>query len=190
MAIYRLGLLALSKTVLVAISPDTLPATVEGETVISLGTFDHTHDIGDNLPGQDFGPSHVVYHHVRETLYHRKASDPTETAKHPEGIYDMQSYDIVPHGPLASATGIKVLPVTATVGAAATAMPVKGLPTGTALNANTLNFVSADTAIATVAATGAVTGVAEGTTTIKVSTKDGRYVLVVPVMVLPAAEEG
>ena len=186
MSLYRLGLLPASKVVLVALSPDTLPANVDGETVVSLDTFEHTDELGDTLSGQAYGPSHVIFHHIQEALYHRKLSNPAARAMFPDGMYDLQSYQFRAHGPLMAATSIRASGIAVTVGAAAVPLVVKALPSGTALAASSLNFASAATATATVSAAGAVTGVAAGSTTIKVSTKDGRYSIDVPVTVAAA----
>lgn len=167
-----LGYVAATNQFLVALSPDTLPNTygVDDDPVTALGSIDHAPD-DDDLPGHAHSDSHTIYHHVREALYHISAEDPDVPAKFPENITDMSSISIIKHGPLITAKGIRAADlVIESEGASETdTLVVQYLPSGDAVDNTTLTFVSDDPAVATVDASGVVTAVALGSTTITIT---------------------
>lgn len=174
MSTFALGIVAATRVVLFAVAPDTLPATVESEPVISLGTFVHS-DENSSIPGLSTGITHTIYHHVREALYHRAAADPAVSVMFPDGIYDMQSLTITPHGNIASSMSIKA-PARLVIEEGDTeTIAVKFKPSGAAA-ANTLfDFEIEDTDVATVDSAGEITAVAEGETVLHTVMKDSRF---------------
>lgn len=187
MATYKIGFVRATRTVLFSIMPDTLPATFEGNAVTMLPDFVHAAD-NDSLPGQKHGYVHTIYNHVQEALYHTRESNGTQGAKSPDGIYDMQTITIEAHGDLAKANGLKARGLVIEEGATAPSA-IKFLPEGNAAAATNFDFVSADTGVATVAATGVITAVVAGETTIKATLKDLRYSVVFPVTVTEPEED-
>lgn len=161
-----LGYVKATGIFLVALNPDTLPATYgdPATPVTALGNIDHT-PVADGLPGHEHDVSHTIFHHVREVLYKRSAANPALTALFPDNITDMASIKIMRHGPLISAEGLKATDLVIVVGATAPIV-TKYLPTGTVAVANKLTYVSSNPAVATVNASGVVTAVAPGTATI------------------------
>lgn len=161
MTTYKIGISADKATVYIAAGSDTLPA---GSTALS--SFDHgsTDPIGsvDN---------HVLFHHVREALYHTKAADLSSGAMFPDGIYNLQNISIKKHGPILTSTYIELSETDLEIVAEATdTFTVKLQPADSATSDFTA--VSEDETIATVAVTGGtatVTGVAEGETIILVT---------------------
>lgn len=187
MSTFVLGYVAATGTALFAIAPDTLPANVSGDPVISLGSVEHSVD-ADDLPGHSSAVSHVIYHHVREALYHRSHADPADPATHPAGIYDMQRVKILAYGDIAKATGLKSSSLTVEEEATGQ-LVVKYLPEGTVADLADFDLVSADTDVATINAAGLITGVLAGTTQVTATLKDLRFSVTVTVVVVEAAEE-
>jgi hypothetical protein len=184
MATYKLELSAKDADkpgwdVFVAAGADALPGTGT-----SLGTVDH--DAATD-PLDKYAGNHVAFHHVQEIVYKRLY--PTGAAgAHPfwpYGFHDMSAIRIKRHGALMTATAVTAPAVTMAV--AATATIVLKYDPGQVAAANADHtFVSSNTAIATVAATGVVTGVAPGGTVITVVNKFNGLRLEVPVTVTAA----
>lgn len=162
MTTYKIALSADKKTVYLAFGADTFPG---GST--SLGTFVHDDDADLVHPNKD---NHVLFQHVRDILYKRKASDGGADAVHPNGIYNMQNISIVRHGPAINATYLTAAAVTAADPATVTAV-VKYQPANVNANNNDFTWVSSDPTKATVSAAGVVTGVANGTSNITATHK-------------------
>jgi hypothetical protein len=174
--------------VFVAVGADTLPGTGT-----SLGTVDHA---AGTDPLHKYGLNHTAFHHVREVVAKRlfatpatttppttgwvappvalnglpAYSGPTPGSMFPHGIHDMANIRIKRHGPIMLSTGITCAPVAMVVAATAT-LAVKLQPGDVASAVADNDFVSANTSIATVSAAGVVTGVAPGTTVIRIAHK-------------------
>lgn len=163
---YNIGLSDDRKTVYVSAGSDALPA--EATEVLS----DFVHGEEDSL--NTWAGNHVLYHHVREALYH-------------EGILDMQRVKIVKHGPLMEVTDLVISAVPDIEEAATETLAIKYLPSGTAATLSHFDFASSDEDIATVSAAGEVTGVAEGTAVITATHKEIPVSGSVTVTIVPAA---
>lgn len=122
-----------------------------------VGEFVHS-GVGDP-EGPDV--SHVLWHHVRDALYHA-------------GHYDMQIVSIVVDTTYTPLESISVTPPTANVAVSATTQltvaPTPGGATNTAVTWST-----SDATKATVSPTGLVTGVAAGSVTITATSQDGGF---------------
>ena len=129
----------------------------------NIGTFVH--------PDPIYPESTVVYHAVRDLLYKRKDSNPAQTAMFPNNITDMAKVKIV----MAEVTGVTLTPPTVSVEEGATTQLTATVAPADAVIPG-VTYESSDEAIATVNASGLVTGVAEGEATITVKTNDGLYV--------------
>ena len=118
-----------------------------GAGFTDIGSFDHVADIDDNL-GSDY--NHVVFHHVRDLLYH-------------QGVLDMQRVSIT-----VPVETIDVTPATKTIDLSnAEQHKVEATFIPPFATATAVTFVSSDPTKATVNAdTGLVTPIAVGTTTI------------------------
>lgn len=157
MALYKYGYTVATRTAHVALSPEALP-----DGAVDLGTF--TDLVND---------SKAIFHRIRDSLEKRLATAPATAARFPNNINDMAAVTISYAGNAIKAFSVKAAPVTMIVAATA-AIVLKYQPTdATAVNSQ-FTFVSADTAIATVASTGVVTGVAAGSTYVTATrTNDG-----------------
>lgn len=178
MATYKIGINAAKTEVYIAAGSDALPAGA-----IALPSFEHGN--ADPLGSID---NHVLYHHVREALYHTKDADRTQGAMFPDGIYNLQNISIIKHGPILESTYIATSVADIDVVAAATAtFTVKLQPADSATSDFTA--VSEDPAIATVAVnagTATVTGVAAGETVVTVTHSVTGFTREVPVTVTAA----
>lgn len=164
MASYNIGLSTDSKKVYVSIGEEALPV---GATNV-LTDFTHNGE-GDEVGA--YAGSHVLYHHVRDALYH-------------EGIYDMQSVEIIKHGPQWDTVGLRVTELEEIEEEDTATLEIKYLPSlDTATNSH-FTYESSDPEVATVSTAGVVTGVAEGTATITVTHKDLDISVEVPVTVV------
>lgn len=150
---------------LVIVQPDSVAIPADYH---KIGTFDH----GDNNSTDTPDGSHVIWHHVRDALYFTKSTAPAPgVAFWPENITDMQSVVITFKKPVGVA-GVVLTPPTVSVAVAATTQLVAAVSPADAAN-KAVSYTSSDPAKATVSATGLVTGVAAGETTITVTTDDG-----------------
>jgi hypothetical protein len=95
---------------------------------------------------------------------------PAPNSMWPYGFHDMQSIKIVRFGPIMTSTHMTCAPVTMAVAATATLAP-KYEPGAVTAAVADQDFVSLAPAIATVAATGVVTGVSPGSTNIRITNK-------------------
>lgn len=159
----------------VAYNPTTRVALIQADNAAvpggstDVGSFDHPDPI---YPG-----SEVVFHGVRDLLYKRSATNPANPAMFPDNITDMQNVSIelaagLEPEDLVIVTGLSFDPQAAEVVVAGTVQlnlvvePVNASDEG-------VTYESSDEAVATVSATGLVTGVAEGVATITATAEDG-----------------
>lgn len=166
MALFNLGYNGTTRVAPITLAPDALPGGA-----VSLGQFEYAD-----------GDIDTMYHHVRDALYGRSAADPSQTAGHPFNIIDMQGVSIERHGPgilaeYITAPAVTVAPL-ATQAIVLTYQPMATVAT----NAH-FTFVSANPAVATVNASGVVTGVAAGSTTVTATRTNGGMSVVIPVTV-------
>lgn len=133
-------------TKVVKIQPD---GSTVGAGFTDIGSYDHDDDADDEL-GID--ENHVLYHHVRDLLYE-------------EGVQDMQSVDITI--PVISITS---LPATDNLdlSEAETVQIINTIVPSNAINP-VITYESSDPTKATVSASGLVTPVAAGESTITVT---------------------
>lgn len=75
---------AFNKTTYVATVLDASGSIPSGS--VNVGSFNH--------PDETYPDSYVIYHGVRELLYHRSEADPSQTAMWPYNITDMQRVTI------------------------------------------------------------------------------------------------
>lgn len=165
MTTYKLAISGDKKKIF--IGKDTVTFPNVGGAPVSLGTFVHDHSTD---PVHAHAGNHTLWHHIRDILYKKKWENPAQAATHPEGIYNMQSLDIVRYGGAILATWLSAAPV-GRAGAGTITPVVKYRYDGDAggVNAALTDFtwVSSDPTKATVnAATGVITYVDAGTTTI------------------------
>ncbi|QDH84621.1 hypothetical protein Axy22_017 [Achromobacter phage vB_AxyP_19-32_Axy22] len=168
---------------LVKVDPDGT-ALESGYT--KIGTFDHPTE-GDDIDPLGPAENHVIYHHVQEALYHVKAGvTPPVAGFWPDNITDMQSVSIAYQAPDAEVVIDFISPNSPTVTVAVGATVQNAIfynPTNA--TDKTLTVASSDDTKATVVydgplgggsdATGVtVTGVAEGTATITVTSVNGK----------------
>ena len=128
---------------------------------VKVGEFRHPNP-NDIL---DPAVNHVTYQHVQDVLYRWKGADPL-------GWQDMQRVTIENYVAL---TGIAIAPATVTLSLAGTKtrqLTITPTP-GNASNTAIASWVSSDPTKATVSATGLVTGIAAGTSTITATSVDG-----------------
>lgn len=176
MARYQIAYHKNTKHAVVQLYGDGLPANEGGQAYINIGDFYHQSaqdDLGDNPASSEIGDeNHVFYHHVRDALYKRSAANASNTAKFPENITDMASIKITIDA-VKNNVSIDVTPATKTLTVAA---PTQQLTTAFTPSDSTdqrLTYVSSDPTKATVSATGLITRVANGSTTITVTTVEG-----------------
>lgn len=154
----------------VAFNVDTKVATVQtkGDALpsgsVKAGEFHHPN------PGDILGPAanHVTFHHVQDVLYRWKGADPL-------GWQNMQVVKIEVDTDYVALTSIDIAPATVTLSLAGTnTQQLTITPTpGNASNTAIASWVSSDPTKATVSATGLVTGIAVGTSTITATSVDG-----------------
>ncbi|MFV0357794.1 MAG: Ig-like domain-containing protein [Bacteroides thetaiotaomicron] len=137
-------------------------ASLPGGTV-NVGTFSH--------PDAVYPDSVTIFHGVRDLLYKRSAANPANTAMFPENITDMHNVTI--H--VTRVEGLSVAPATASIAVAGTQQLTPTLDPVDATIVEVM-YSSSDEAIATVDATGLVTGVSAGVATITAVTADGGFV--------------
>lgn len=65
---------------------DVKTTNAAGEGFVAIGSFTH--------PDETYPDSYVIYHGVRDLLYKRKASNPSQVGFWPDNITDMQSITI------------------------------------------------------------------------------------------------
>ncbi len=156
---------------------DVLPANEGGQAYVNIGDFYHDDDssrddLGDNSTETRFGENHVFFHHVRDILYKRSAANPALTAMFPNNIIDIDrvtiTVDVVKNN-----VSISTTPATQTLTVDTPTVQLVTAFTPTDSTDQRLAYVSSDPTKATVSATGLVTRVANGTTTITVTTVEG-----------------
>jgi hypothetical protein len=180
MALVRIGGNLANKVVVLALNPDTMPSTLSPYgTITSLGTFEHAFgqaEADDVIPGNKHGFNHTFMEHVWEVLRKRSFSNlsTTKTAMQwPDALVDLENWKVVGTGEYIKATGIYTKnPANLSSGTPTRTLVTKHLPTGVVIPVSELNFVSDNTAVATVSSIGVVTRVAAGVCRIRVTRKD------------------
>lgn len=174
MTTYKLALSGDKKHVFIGKDTVTFPSTYGAP--IALPNFDHDESDDPVHPHPD---NHVFFHHIRDTLYKRKASDGSSGATYPFGIYNMQEISIERFGGSIMATDLSAADVART--GAGTITPVikyRYEGDGGGVNAVLTDFtwVSSDPSNATVnAATGVITYVSAGETEITATQINGDW---------------
>lgn len=156
MASYQIAYNTTTKVATVQSKGDILPG---GST--KIGEFDHDDDEDDVL-GID--ESHVLYHHVRDALYHIVPSE-----------QNMQSVTINVDTTYTPLVSMVIAPGVVTLAPAAT-QQLTITPTPGGANPAIASWVSSVPARATVSATGLVTAVSAGVTVITATAVDGGIV--------------
>jgi uncharacterized protein YjdB len=153
-------------------------AAVPGGSV-DIGSFEHPDDTAPS--------SKVIFHNIRDMLYKRSAADASQMAMHPDNIMDMQNVSIQYGAGLEAADFVVISAMTFT-----NAEPTVAVLGTLQLNldiepANAtdegVTYESSDTGIATVSASGLVTGVAAGTATITATDDNGEVTAEIEVTV-------
>lgn len=178
MAEYQIAFNNTTKVVTVQTNGDALPAGSN-----KIGTFKHdelTDPLGNNpaIPGEGvLAENHVIWHHVRDALYHTRASDGVAvpgTLLFPENITDMEGITLNIDTDYVALTGIAIAPSgtsTLTVASPTVQLSITKTPAN-ASNGN-VTYTTSNTGIATVSSTGLVTRVANGSCTITATSQDG-----------------
>ncbi len=160
---FQLAFNATTKIATIQSKGDALPA---GSS--KIGEF--VHEAPTDKLGVTEAHNHVLYHHVRDLLYHQH-------------IYDMQAVEISLDSDFKAVTGVTALPnpITRVVGQTQQITPT--VAPADASNKAVL-YESANPARATVSASGLVTAVSAGSTTIRVaSASDTTKYVDIPVTV-------
>lgn len=125
----------------------------------NVGTFEHP-DTTDELGSHT---NHVVFHHVRDLLYHA-------------GEYNMQRVAITSEVtlPIQMVMGVMATPETAEIAIAGTQQITVTFEPANPTN-QTVTYASDNEAVATVDAAGLVTGVSAGEAVITVTTEEGEF---------------
>lgn len=141
---------------------------LEGDVITpgytDIGSFEHDAE----TDGLGYSENHVFYHHVRDALYHI-------------GVQDMQSVTIRLDASI-DVTGVTIDPELASIAVLATYQLEPVVAPATATN-KAVTYASSNELVATVSATGLITGVAAGTANITITTVDGEYEAVFAVTV-------
>lgn len=136
-----------------------------GEGFVTIGSFVH--------PDATYPDSYVIYHGVRDLLYKRSATDPSQAGFWPDNITDMQSITIKAEESVA-VTGVTLNKSTGT-GTVGTNETLVATVAPTEATDKTVVWSTSDATKATVDQTGKVTLTGVGTVTITATTKDGGY---------------
>lgn len=154
-------------------------AAVPGGSV-DIGSFEHPDDVAPS--------SKVIFHNIRDMLYRRSAADASQMAMHPDNIMDMQNVSIQYGDGLDAQDFVVISALSFT-----NVDPIIDLPGTLQLTldiepANATNegvtYTSSATGVATVNASGLVTGVAPGTTTITATDDNGDVTAEIEVTVI------
>lgn len=167
----------------IAYHPTTRVATIQAKGdalpagTVKVGEFEHAdvEAVGAGKPeNYKYDENHVFWHHVRDALYKRKASNPAQTAMFPENITDLDRVKLAVDTVYVALTAIEIgSNVTLTVASPTHQIVVTPTPGGASNTKCT--FVSSDPTKATVSATGLVTRVANGTAVITATSEDGGF---------------
>lgn len=159
MATYQVCYNATTKVATVQNNGDAIPS---GST--KLSTFKHGDGVAEGVANDKDGEvqSHVLYQHVRAALYF-------------VGQQNMQIVRIDNDTDYVPLTGITVAPATKTLTVAAPTQQLTITKAPTGASNGTVTYVSSDPTKATVSATGLVTRVANGTTTVTATSQDGSF---------------
>lgn len=139
----------------------TIQAANDGIPVGSeiIGTFSHgaaEEDTEYSIP-----ETHVLWHHVRDALYH-------------EGEYNMQTIEIQQDVTYIPVLGLSISPATTTKAVAATQQLTPTFDPVSPSN-TVITYTTSDATKATVSASGLITAVATGSATITATTSDGAF---------------
>lgn len=156
MAKYQVAWNTTTRIATVQFAGDALPV---GST--KIGEFDHTAttEEGNDIENYEFGPNHVLWHHVRDALYK-------------QGVQDMQRVRIDLDSDFVAVVSFTAVPATIgrTVGQT---QQITHVWTPTNASNKKVTYVSSNPAVATVNASGLITAVAAGTATITSTAEDG-----------------
>lgn len=153
--LYNVGFVPAPDRIVYVLSEGVMPAEAD-----DLGTFNH--------PDDGTHDNHVIYQHVQDKLYHL-------------GEHNMQVVRIFVND-FIDLTDISVDDNTVALAVAGTKQIVVEYTPSDASN-KTVNYVSSTPAVATVNATGLITGVAPGTTNVTATSTDGSHAEVIVVTV-------
>lgn len=171
MAKYQIAYHLATKTVTVQNLGDGLPAGAN-----KIGEFEHA-DVETSLKDLEFDVNHVLFHHVRDALYHtnsRTGLAVPDALQFPDNITDMAGITVLFDAEFIPLTGIALTPAgPATLTVAAPTVQLAVTPTPANATNKTVTYVSSDPTKATVSATGLVTRVANGETTITATSLAG-----------------
>jgi len=187
MTVYNIGLNAARTIAYVTVDPEPLP----GAATIVLTDIEHGAglDAGDDAV-HDVTGNHVLFHHVRDLLYKRKASDGTSGAVHPYGMYDLSRVSIQKYGKIWDATALVVDDVPDIEEEATETLVIAYHPSlEVAVNTH-FTYASDDTDVATVSSAGVVTGVAAGEAVITVTQANSGLEVEVPITVVVVEDPG
>lgn len=174
MAQYQIAFNIATYVATIQMKGDALPAGSK-----KIGEFTHA-DIEPSINDLEFDVNHVLWQHVRDALYHTRASDGVSvpgTLQFPNNITDMAKVKLVLDVDYVALTGIAITPgtaVTLTVAAPTAQLGITKTPANASNGAVT--WTSSDPTKATVSATGLVTRVANGNVTITATSEDGAKV--------------
>ncbi len=173
MANYQIAYNKAVKKAVIQSLGDALPANEASTAYVNIGTFEHA-DVEAAIADLEFDVNHVFYQHVRDALYKRSAANPAVTAMFPENITDMAGITILQDTTYVALVSFVLAPDPVTLTVASPTQQLSVTPTpGGASNIAIASWVSSDPTKATVSATGLVTRVANGTTTITATSVDG-----------------
>jgi len=178
MAEYQIAYNNTTKVVTVQSNGDALPAGSN-----KIGTFKHDEladPLGNNplIPGDgQLAESHVIWHHVRDALYHTRASDGVAVPGEllfPDNITDMGGITLNIDTDYVALTGIAITPTgTSTLTVASPTVQLAITKTPANASNGTVTYTSSNLAVATVSSTGLVTRVANGSAVITATSQDG-----------------
>ncbi len=170
MADYQIAFNNTTKVATIQAKGDALPASS-----VKIGEFVHA-DIEASINDLEFDVNHVFWHHVRDALYKRSAANPANTAMFPSNITDMSIVTLAVDTTYVALVSIVIAPGVVSLAPAATQQLTITPTPGGASNTAIASWVSSDPTKATVSATGLVTAVATGSTTITATSVDGAKV--------------
>lgn len=169
MAQYQIAFHLPTKAVVIQTQGAALPAAIGGVTFKNIGTFEHA-DVEAALKDLEFDVNHVLWHHVREALYHTNSKTGVAvpgTLQFPDNITDMAGVTLT-----IDVTSIELgAAFSLAVGDTKRLNPV--FTPNIATNQG-VTYTTSDATKATVSAEGVVTAVAAGSSTITATTANGK----------------
>jgi hypothetical protein len=185
MGVYNIGLNAARTIAYVTIDPEPLPelATI----VLTESGEEHGND--ENDPVHAYGGNHVLFHHIRDLLYKRHASDGDAGATFPDGMYDLSKVSIVKYGEFWEIRTLEIDELDPIEEGATDTLVITYQPNDEVADNDHFTYESDDELIATVSEAGVVSGEGFGEATITVTHTSTGVTADVPVTVIdePAA---